>query len=412
MFMKEKISNQIRGCLRLRLTGAAPERFFNLCRTNRIEVWDLQCKKSGYEFSVGLKDFYRIRPYVRKAGVRVRIAGRRGLPFFLQRNRRRKGYAAGILAFFGILFFMSRFLWAISVTGNYTISDDSFLHYLDSQEIRYGILKHKVDCDALEENIRSSFPEIIWVSARISGTQLLIRVKENDGVPVKEHEEPEPSDLVADMPGTVTRMIVRQGRPQVRIGDQVETGQILVSGRIPIYDDSEKLVKENQVCADADIYARTFSGYQEKLSKFRTVRAYSGRERQGLGLRLGPVDFVWMLPWDTEYNWQTMVTERQLCLFDDFYFPVWISRIQKKEYILYEQFLTNEEVLAKKENIHQEKLQNFLKKGVPIIENNVKIQDKGSYYEIQGEFVLEQKIGTRQRILYEPPEPVAENENQ
>ena len=126
----------------------------------------------------------------------------------------------------------------------------------------------------------------------------------------------------------------------------------------------------------------------------------------------GPVDFVWMLPWDTEYNWQTMVTERQLCLFDDFYFPVWISRIQKKEYILYEQFLTNEEVLAKKENIHQEKLQNFLKKGVPIIENNVKIQDKGSYYEIQGEFVLEQKIGTRQGILYEPPEPVAENENQ
>lgn len=409
--MREKISNRIRGCLRLRLTGDAPERFLNLCRTNRILVWDLGWVDSGYEFSVSLKDFYRIRPYARKAGVHVRIAGRCGLPFFLQRNRRRKWYAAGILAFFGILFFMSRFVWAISVTGNLTISDDTFLHYLDTQEIRYGILKNRVDCDALEENIRSSFSEIIWVSARISGTRLLIRVKENDGVPVEERGEPEPADLVADSPGTITRMIVRQGKPQVQIGDPVEKGQILVSGRIPIYDDSEQLVKVNRVCADADIYARTVSGYGEPVPKFRTVRAYTGKKRQGLGLRLGPVDFVWILPCGQEHSWQTVVQETQLCLFEDFYFPVWISRIEKKEYEIYEQYLTEEELLARKDNIHQGKMKNFLEKGVPILENNVKIQDKGSCYEIRGEFVLEQKIGTWQRIPEDPPEGAGNSEN-
>ena len=106
-----------------------------------------------------------------------------------------------------------------------------------------------------------------------------------------------------------------------------------------------------------------------------------------------PVNFLGILPWSQKHRWQTTVQERQVCLLEDFYLPVWISRIEKKEYELYDQFLTNEEVLAKKENIHQEKLQNFRKKGVPIIENNVKIQDKGSCYEVQGSFLLELKIG-------------------
>ncbi len=403
MAMKENAGTLLGGCLRLRLTGSTPERFFNLCRANRITVWNLQCAGGRYEFCVGLKDFYRIRPYARKAGVRVRIAGRLGLPFFLQRNRKRAWYAGGVLVFFAILFVMSRFLWAISISGNFTITEDTFLHYLDDRDIRYGTFKHRVDCDALEEEIRSSFPEIIWVSARISGTQLKIRVKENDGVPVREKGDTEPSHLVADMPGTITRMIVRQGKPQVRIGDQVEAGQLLVSGIVPIYDDSQTLVKENLVRADADIYARTSLEYQEQIPKYRQVRSYSGNVRHGIGLRIGPVNFLGILPWSQKHRWQTTVQERQVCLLEDFYLPVWISRIEKKEYELYDQFLTNEEVLAKKENIHQEKLQNFRKKGVPIIENNVKIQDKGSCYEVQGSFLLELKIGTGQKIPYGPP---------
>ena len=56
------------------------------------------------------------------------------------------------------------------------------LHYLDSQKIHYGMAKSAIDCDILEESIRSAYPEIIWVSARVSGTRLLIRMKENDVV--------------------------------------------------------------------------------------------------------------------------------------------------------------------------------------------------------------------------------------
>ena len=50
---------------------------------------------------------------------------------------------------------MSRFIWNITLDGNYHFTDDTLLHYLDSLDIRYGTVKSGIDCDALEESILS-----------------------------------------------------------------------------------------------------------------------------------------------------------------------------------------------------------------------------------------------------------------
>ena len=48
-------------------------------------------------------------------------------------------------------------------------------------------------------------------------------------------------------------MVVRQGVAQVCVGDQVEEGQVLVSGRVPIIGDNEEEINAYMVHADADI---------------------------------------------------------------------------------------------------------------------------------------------------------------
>ena len=81
-----------KGYLRVRISGEGIERFLNLCCLNGIEPWDLRaCGKGAVECFMELAQFRRIRPFARKAGVRVRIAGRYGLPFFIYRNRKREG---------------------------------------------------------------------------------------------------------------------------------------------------------------------------------------------------------------------------------------------------------------------------------------------------------------------------------
>ena len=51
-----------------------------------------------------------------------------------------------------------------------------------------------------------------------------------------------PCDLVAAKPGVITAMIVRQGTAQVAIGDEVEEGQVLVKGIVPIKNDADEEV--------------------------------------------------------------------------------------------------------------------------------------------------------------------------
>lgn len=399
--MRERILRYTGGYLKIRLTGPAFERFLNLCMAREIVLWDLERSEEALCFFVSIKDFRRIGPLVKKAGVHVKITGRCGLPFFLYRNRKRKLYGAGVAAFFLVLLVMSRFIWNISFDGNRQFTDDMLLHYLDSQQIHYGMPKSAIDCDTLEESIRSAYPEIIWVSARVSGTRLLIRMKENDVVGTIPKKEDTPRNLVADRAGTVVSMVVRQGKAQVLEGETVEPGQVLISGEIPILGDGGELLNTRFVRADGDVMIRTEESYTETLSRQITERVRTGGVRKGIRLRLGPLELLWMLPKKKDTCWEITGKTEQLVLFGDFYMPVWADWITAREYEIYERNRTQEEAKAFGEQLHQAKIQKIIEKGVQIIENNVRIEEKSGCWQVEGSFVLDEPAVTGQNISQE-----------
>ncbi|MDD3252310.1 MAG: sporulation protein YqfD [Lachnospiraceae bacterium] len=400
-----------RGYLRVALTGFSPERFLNLCMANQIIIWNLRYREQGYEFCITLSDYRRIRPLARKAGVHLKLKGRYGLPFFLHRNRYRKWYAVGVACFFLILFVMSRFIWNISLEGNYRFTDDMLLHYLDTRQVRYGSPKHQIDCDLLEESIRSQYPEILWVSARISGTRLLIKVKENEVIGAMPTKEDAPRDLVAEKGGTITEILVRQGRCMVKKGDVVEAGSLLVSGRIPILNDAEEEVGCRYVRADADIRLRTSQSFRESIPRLVTEKAYTKQVRHGIRLRMFHYDLICLLPGSAETQWEITEESHQAVLLGDFYLPVWWSRITAREYGTYQRIRRPDELDALKEQINNAKIQNLMQKGVQIIENNVKILDKSTHWVVQGDFILEEPVGVGQNIKQEEEQEQPDERN-
>ena len=86
-----------KGYIRIRVSGTSCDRFFNLCAFHRIRLWDLLPSGEGYEVFLLKKDFFALRPILRKCHVRLRIVRRCGLPFILFRFRRRKLFPAGVL---------------------------------------------------------------------------------------------------------------------------------------------------------------------------------------------------------------------------------------------------------------------------------------------------------------------------
>ena len=386
------------GYVRVRLTGRSPERFFNLCRSSKILLWNIACEKEEYRFFLLLPDFYRIRPFARKAGVRVRIQEKLGLPFFLYRNRKRKLFAVGAASFFLLLFVLSHFIWNISFSGNLLFTDDMLTGQLREIGVCYGMPKRGVDCDRIEEELRSRCSRIVWVSAHVSGTRLQIRIRENetaDGIPLREES---PRNLVAETAGTVVSILVRAGKAVVQPGDEVEKGQILVEGMLPVTNDSGEVERTLFVRADADIRLRTTKIYREWVPHFQTVRSYTGKMQRGFRLRAGAVDILAMPPLAGKRNWDLTGVSRQIVLFGDFFLPVWTEAITAREYEKVERKRTKTELNDLTKAVHERKLQKLTEKGVQIIENDVKILDNSTGWTICGSMIVEESAGIGQKL--------------
>lgn len=299
----------------------------------------------------------------------------------------------GFVSFFVLLYVMSLFLWDISFDGNYRYTDEVLTGYLKEQDIRYGMYKKTISCEDIEFGIRNQFPEITWVSARVSGTRLLVKIKENEvlsSIPVKDES---PCDLVAARAGTITKMIVRRGVPKVTIGDTVEAGQLLVASGVPITNDAEELVRTDYVHAEADIYAKTERQYTKRIPNLHTVKAKTGKTKRGYYIRALDYNMTFLLPSGKDSLWQYVMEERQLRIFEDFYLPFYLGNISGEEYVTYERTYTEEEKNRLAEQIQGQYLENLMEKGVQIIENNVKILDNESVLTIEGHVTAEELIG-------------------
>ena len=384
----------LKGYVIIQIKSISPEYFLERCRINGIFFWELVCLKKGeYQCSLFLKDFYRLRGCARGKGVRLRICERRGLPFFLQRNRKRWYAAAGLSSFFLLLYIMSLFIWDIHFQGNHHYTADTLVRYLDTQDVRYGMKKKKINCEELEAGMREAFPQITWVSARVSGTRLVIQIKENKIIQAKTTVKEDPCDLVSDVTGTITYIMVRQGIPKVKKGEEIQQGQVLVSGRVPVIGDDEQEISAFYVQSQGEILAETVETYEKELPLTRDVRYPTGRKRYGLRLIAGPFSFSFLMPEclipelgknGNKENWDYTADMIQLKLFSNFYLPLFVGKIAGEYMTVYEKGYTKEELEQTASETNRQFVEKLREKGVQILENNDKIEKNISGYRISG----------------------------
>ncbi|MDO5344871.1 MAG: sporulation protein YqfD [Lachnospiraceae bacterium] len=396
--MKGKFLSWIRGNVRILVTGGFCERFLNLCAYHQINLWDLQPCENGYEASLSLAGFWKLKPLVRKCRIRVRVLQKAGLPFFFYRYRKRKPLflAMGFSVF--LLFFLSLFIWDIKIDGNLSVTDEKILDYLKEEGIQQGIWKTAVDYKLLAADLRQFFPELTWVSVKLQGTRLLISLKENEDPETEIQEENGPCDLVSTVDGTVTKIITRAGTPQVTVGAQVKKGDLLVSGCIELINDSGEVYDRQYVAADADIYVRTSRNYQDRILLQQPEKVYTGKKRSRFLLKFG--SFHLGLPFfGKPYLQYDCVSEnRQFRLMENFYLPIFFSSITLREYQIVEKTWTPEQAEALAKDNLNHFLEKIQEKGVQIFQNNVKIETADSVCTARGTLIFVEKTGKRAAI--------------
>lgn len=385
--MKEK-KGFLQGGVKVVIYGIARERFFNIAAQRELMLWEVkeEDKENGeiVTFWTTSADFKKMKPIAKKAGVRLRIKDRFGLPFFLHRNRKRKLLACGLGSFFLLLYILSFFIWDISFEGNQRFTDEMLLHYMETIPVVCGMKKMKISCEAIESGIRNRFTEITWVSAEIKGTRLVVRVKENEALLTPVVDDDMPCDLAAEKSGKIVRMVVRSGFSQVKAGEDVEAGTLLVDGTVPIFDDSGTIVNSHEVHADAEIYAETIHGFQKTLPWTEIIRSKTGTVRNGFFFKIFDRTFYLMMPDPGDSLWEYMTEQEQIHILENFYLPLYWGRLYAYEYVPYEKTYTEEEMKCICDGYLQEYMEKLMEKGIQILGSDGKIEKGASGWQIQG----------------------------
>lgn len=382
-----KLNNYLKGIIYVKLISNTPERFLNICNANAVHIWNLNNENEEYFFEMFPDDFYRLKAILRKTNSKVSIVSKWGLPFELYRYRSRNCFVIGIMLAFFLVYLVSMFTWDISFVGNQMVTDDVLLKTLKSAGVYHGIMMKNISCDDTEKIIRNEFDEITWVSVEKTGTRLIVHIKENDEDYVVADKDDKPCDLTATKDGVITRIITRNGTPQVKVGDAVTKGTVLVSGVVNVYDDYGTIIDSMLVHADADISISTYYEYEDELKEKYTYKIYSGKESRKYYIEF--FDSLIKLGIDGKYdNYERIIYDYQLRLGKNFYLPIHLGSIVARDYVKE----TGKYELDEAKEILDNRLSFFLddlnEKGVQIIEKDVKIENKWFGYTYSGKIYV------------------------
>ncbi len=231
------------------IIGEAPERLYNLLVDNGVDVWSFRRRKDVLSGCMECRDYLKIRPLCRKVGVKTRVTGRYGLPFFLKKHRLRIGFFAGVVLFLVSLFFLSGFIWNVDVVGNQSIPTSEILTALDTLGLREGVRRKGLDPEALRMNLALKVDGIAWASINIEGVKATVNIAESR--PLKGDADT-PCNLVAERDGVIVAVEVESGTSEVKVGQSVAKGDRLVSGLTEYKDGTYKFVPSK-----GRIYAQT-----------------------------------------------------------------------------------------------------------------------------------------------------------
>ena len=432
------VSNQVR-CL---VTGEETLRFVNLCRNNGIELRHLVRRENAIQMEIDAENFKKLRPLVRKTHVKIHILNRHGPAFFFYRHKRRWWFLLGMTVFAGMIYILSLFVWQIDIDGNRKYTDALILQALAQMDVKTGCRKSEIDLPEIEEELRIMYNEITWVSASITGTKLQIELREGDlkisgssgggqtgnvkrvenreNNPKTQNGESEtdlPANLVADEDAIITNLVVRRGTVAVRYGDEVKKGDVLIEGKVYIYNEDETLKKVDYLTAEGDVFGKYQELYEKHYQRKHEVRSYTGENYRELGVEIVGKSFclpVWenILKKQLEENTLSEVWswKKQFRLTPTFYLPF---ALEYTEYVPYENVVEEytDEVIKK---MAEEELQKYLneleKKGVQIISNSVTISLDADGGHVKGTLILDGPIGKEVPISSEHMASTRHNE--
>lgn len=267
--MRPRLSEILRGSVRVEVSGAAPQRLLNAMSEADMPFWDA-VPQDAFTIRLGLysRDLRDAKALATRCQCELKLLRESGAPVVKRRLRRRVALLVTAVSCFALLAASSLFAWDIRVEGNEQVSTGEILRALAGCGVEPGAFWPGWSSDEIRNSVILDIPELAWLGVSVDSSRAVIRVRERTEAPELVNSEGMGS-VTARTTGIIDSMRVYQGAPLVTVGDAVVAGETLVSGEMPSEVGDTRYVR-----ASAEIRARTW--YEMSAS---APLEYSGLEQ-------------------------------------------------------------------------------------------------------------------------------------
>ena len=389
-----KVVQYVNGYVDIVVEGYYIERFINICNTKQILLWNLKKDNDITLYaSIEKKYFKNLRHIAKKTKCNVKIKKKKGLPFTLRKYKKRKIFIALLFILILTIILLSNFIWNIDVEGNVKIPKEEIISLAQKDGLSVGKLKGKIDENEIINKIRLERDDVAWVGIDIKGTNAIIKIVEADKKP-EIIDEDEYCNIVADKDAMIEKISAKNGSPLVKSGDIVKKGDILIAGWL-----EGKYTGKQYVHSQGEIEAKVWYTNTQKIYLKETQKKETGNVENKYSVKINnfQINLPKSIPNLKKYD--TIVTNKKLKLFSNFYLPIELVEHTYKEY---EEIVVIHSIEEAKQ-IGIDRATDELKEELhdkEILDKQVKVKAEAEYIEVEVVFEVKETIGIEEKIVF------------
>lgn len=389
----QPILNYFTGYVKIKVEGLFLERFINICVSKKILLMDIKREKSTIMYAnVGIADYKKLKQVARKTKSKIKIQRKKGLPFTIKKYRKRKIFGILFVVILALLIVSSNYIWNIEISGNVKITNQEILQSLEGSGLKVGLSKNDIDINAVISKIRLDREDIAWIGITVKGTNAIVKIKEAAKAP-EVIDENKFCNIVANKTGMITKINVQNGTANVKVGDIVEEGDILVNGYL-----EGKYTGTRYVHGAATVEAKIWYTKKEKAMLKQQIPVQTGNEEKKYSIKFKKNQINLFKTLSKFEKYDTINENKKIILFSNFYLPIEVVKITNKEYVLQDVTYTNEE----QTQILTEKLKKELLEEIGeqknIVNVNVNTYSQDETVEVEVTYEVLENIGVEQEM--------------
>lgn len=394
MFIKILLS-YIFGYLSLKIEGYYIERFINICKNNKIFIWNLKRKEDiKLKLNANINDFKKICQIARKTKCKVKIESKKGLPFKIHKYKKRKIFLILLIVIILLIALSSNYIWNVEIQEENGLEMENIEENIENAGLKVGALKSKIDTKEIINKIRLERNDVAWMGIELKGTNAIVKLVKADEKP-QIIDENDYCNIVSNKAGIITKINAASGTVNVKVGDTVNVGDVLINGWM-----EGKYTGIRYVHSKGEIEAKVWYTKSKNIKYSTIERKETGNIEEQYAIKFNNFKINLHKGVSKFKNYDTIENEEKIRLFSDFYLPISIIKTTNKEV---EEIQKNYQVEEAK-NVGIQELQEELDREIEdkskIINKNINTYEKEESIDVYVTYEVLENIGTNEKIVF------------